>query len=458
MLQGVTTEDDLLAQTRDKLRAPFPDDLGGGSGYDPDAFGESSNYTNSGRVRRDEADFVVQTKNGLKSALGKLRPAGEAGVIWLATDTLDLTGEEHLRVGAGVTLASGRGLPDTPTCTITCDKPPTLFHLADGARVTSLEIEGTETEYFDPAERVRSEFGLEPGELDGAPIYKVGTSRALLVEGDDVEIDNCVLRGFTHAAVLIERPQTKAVGARYSTHVHHCDITDNPADSLGYGVAVRGGYPIIEHCFFDNNRHSTAGRGDANCHSVIRYNVVGPTTSSHAIDMHGQRQSSSRGSDLTKLERISDPSRVEGVKSAGGRISIHHNVIMPMSVPDVKIRGVPTHGIQLHGNLLFNPKEPADGTIGDRGDAYRFIDCGNLRPEEVGLSVKRLFFGLKSPMEQVGPPGGFDIGDASEELKQRLADAEQRRAELEEEVADLRPKAQAADEMRETFAKLMGDW
>lgn len=454
MFDDVSNEDDLLAKTRDELRAPFADEIGGGDGYDPTAFGESSRYTSSARITPEDADFNVSTASGLKSALGKLNKADGGGVVWLGTDEIDCTGVDHINVPENVTIASGRGMDDQPTCTLPVAKPQALFHLQSGARATGFEIIGDELEYFDPAERV-TEMGINPEELDGAPIYKVGISRAFIIEGDNVEVDNMVCRGFTHAAILINRPQTKAVDANYSSHIHHCEFTDNPAGSLGYGVVVRQGYPIIEYCFFDNNRHSVSGSGWKNCHYVLRYSIVGPVTHSHAIDVHGESQDADIGTDLTKLDRIEDPARVDGAQSAGGRFSVHHNVIMPVSSSGVRIRGVPVHGAQINNNIFFNGREPDTGTCGTVGDGYCVTDKAELTPPEVGLTAKGVFFGLGSPTASLGPPGG--AGTPDEELKQRISALQDSLKSREKEIKVLKPKAEAADSIKSGFSKLMGD-
>jgi uncharacterized membrane protein YgcG len=241
-----------------------------------------------------------------------------------------------------VTLAGGHGLADEPASTLRTEtKPRPLFEAGDDVRITGLRLHGDEFEFFDPADRFPDA---------EKPIYEVGASVGVLVTGDDVELDCLELSGWTQSGVLVEREGRNDV----RTHVHHVDAVDNPAQSLGYGVTVAAGRPIVELSYFDNNRHSVAGTGERNSAYVLRYCVVGDYHTSHAVDMHG----ASHGGD--------------GPPIAGRHTQIYSNVVKMTEChrtgqpnPAVKFRGRPTVRSQVTGNWFFHESDRIDNESHD---------------------------------------------------------------------------------------------
>ena len=310
----------------------FSDAIGAVERLGPEAFPQRDVFEPSRRVTRSDADHVVDSRSGLLDALSDHAPGA---VIWV-DGTIDVGDAEGLEL-ADVTLASGYGASDQATGTLWSDeKPKPLFHVHDDVRLTGLRLFGDEFEYFDPADRF-------PG-VD-KPIYEVGASSAVFVHGDGVELDNLLLSGWTYAGISVRRDGRRDV----STHIHHVDAVDNPAESLGYGVTVREGRPLVELSYFDNNRHSIAGTGRETCGYAVRFCVFGGYHTSHAIDMHGKHVD---GYDLP---------------IAGNRLEVYNNVVkLRRSYHDgrhrsaVKIRGRPTEGAEIVGNWFFNERSAVD--------------------------------------------------------------------------------------------------
>jgi len=298
----------------------------------PDAFPRTDVFSPSDSVRTADAAWVVDTRDDFLAALDDHDPGD---IIWIDGD-IDVADAEGI-VLANVTLASGYGMPDATTGKLHSDrKPSPLFDVGDDVRITGLKIHGDEFEYFDPAARFPDA---------EKPIYRVGDSVGIVVHGDDVELDNLELSGWTYAGISVQRDDRDDI----RTHVHHVDVVDNPADSLGYGVTVVEGCPLVELSYFDNNRHSIAGSGWKHCSYVVRFNVVGSYHSSHAIDMHG--------------EAYDD----EPAPIAGRRARIYHNVVKlqrshldAQPRPAVKFRGRPLEQADVVRNWFFNNNVAVD--------------------------------------------------------------------------------------------------
>ena len=447
-LTDITTQDDLESLSRETLQAPFPSDIGGGDGYDPAEYSPFPEWADGGRITRDDADATVTTHSGLLSQIGKLN-ASSGGIIWLDTDEIDATDDDGDNIiKDNVTIASGRGMEDEPTCTIRVDKPDKFLRVeGNGCRFTGFEIEGSETEFFDPRDRYP--------EAGGEAVYKVGTAEGIFVRGDKTEIDNVSISGMTHAGVIVYRENTATPTPDYKTIIHHSELVDNPCDTLGYGITVSYGSPIITKCFFDNNRHSVAADGAVNCHYVLSESIVGPSGSSHALDMHGKDPGSAEYSPLDEnipnetLKQLRKEAPTDGVKHAGGRISIHHNVVMPMDRTGFKARGCPRLGCQLHNNLWLNPPTRAlPSQTGRDGLCYSF-HTQEMSVTQVGLSVANNIMDIGSPTASLGPGFSPTENPEAEKFKRKLQAAQK-------EIHTLKPKAEAADAASSGLNQLFG--
>lgn len=261
---------------------------------------------------------------------------------------LDLTSVEHpIAVPEGVTVASNRNLSRGwrgAKLRVTKHPQPDshaepLFECKKNSRITGLSIDGTVTEY-----QQWEGYGSSP------------IQAAISIEGDHVEVDNCSIRGWPHAAV-----EVGWTGTWFDWHVHDCDLVDNIQDGFGYGVAVHHGNGLIQRNYFDNNRHSISADGYKDCSYVSRFNLVGPRTKSHAFDMHAGNEN------------------VSGAGAQGGkRVSIWANeflctrsILNSIGAQEaIRLRGNPTDGAQILMNKFAHSSDRYDSEgPGDSGQA-----------------------------------------------------------------------------------------
>ena len=275
---------------------PTGDPVGGGPGY---------------RAAVTEAAHRAATKAELLTALEQA-VAGEVIFVQGAAE-IDLTGEKSLVIPGGVTLASDRGRNGSAGALLFTNQLETMPLFATGGenvRVTGLRLRGPDQERRESA-------------------YVVPNSRGIQAAHPRLEVDNCELWGWSHAAILLTKGATPA-------HVHHNYIHHNQRSGLGYGVCLSEGEALIEANTFDWCRHAIAGTGAPGTSYEARYNLVLENASSHSFDMHG-------GAD-----------RKDGTDIAGDRILIHHNTFKAVSVPAVVIRGRPTEKAEIHHNWFLH--------------------------------------------------------------------------------------------------------
>ena len=281
-----------------------------------------------------KGDFVAQNLGELLGALGKAK-AGQ--VVFIPKQVvIDCTARVYIEqlvieVPAGVTLAGNRGQDGSEGALICSDalKTPMLIRPAGpGVRITGLRIRGPNPKrYLDHHHRSFAEGrGHEY-------YYKFPTSDGIRAEVPGLEIDNCDISGFGHAAIYLVK------GDRHHIHhnfIHHCQYA-----GLGYGVSHDTASSLIERNLFDFNRHSIAGTGRPGCDYEARHNVELGTSLSHCFDMHGGRD------------------RKDGTDVAGTRILIHHNTFRAPNTPIV-IRGVPQDVCEVFGNWFCRHANPQE--------------------------------------------------------------------------------------------------
>jgi len=289
--------------------------IGGGKGY-------------SRIVAPKKADYVVNNKSELLNAL-KRAYAGE--VIYVADDAeIDLTGEVGIDIAEGAVLASGRGrvLADgaiSSGALLYTNKLNTrpLLDAGINVRVTGLRLRGP---YQDT------------GGTDVSDGIAASKQRGVL------EVDNCELYGWGHAAVFLYRCEDKG-------YIHHNYIHHNQRSGYGYGVSLWNATSLIEANLFDYNRHSIAATGKPASGAYptdgyeARYNIILEHATSHAFDMHG-------GGDHP-------PDSPKHKLPAGGEIRIHHNIFRLEEMP-VHIRGIPETGCWIHHNWIYNNTRKPD--------------------------------------------------------------------------------------------------
>jgi hypothetical protein len=302
--------------------------IGGGQGYQ--------------RIVTD-GDYRVSTVDELREALAKAQ-AGQ--VIFIPGDAeLDCTGlifaeELRLEIPGGVTVASDRGHEGSPGALIYTDaflKWSLIQTLGPDVRLTGLRIRGP-----DPKRRLdhhRRAFSSGLPDRGHSYYYRYPVCEGVSTKFSGLEVDNCELSGWNHAAVFL------AAGRGH--HIHHCYIHHNQFNGLGYGISHGGGeeaVSLIEYNLFDYNRHSIAGTGRPGNAYEARNNVEVFHSLSHQFDMHG-------GAD-----------RGDGTNIAGDWMRIHHNTFRNPGVRAIAIRGVPQEGADIHHNWFFHA-EPGVGVI-----------------------------------------------------------------------------------------------
>lgn len=285
---------------------PTGDPIGGAKGY---------------RRVVAKGDFRVRT---LKALLDALERAKRGQIVYVADDAeIDMTGRENVVIHGGVTLGSGRGRDGAKGGLLFSTKLKTfpLFCTGgDGVRVTGLRLRGP-----DPERRTAQMRKLHKE----GKYYSIPNSDGIQSRHGRLEVDNCELSGWSHAAVYLRKGATKA-------HVHHNHIHHNQRSGLGYGVCLDQSDALIEANLFDYCRHHIAGTGRPGTSYEARYNLVLEHANGHSFDMHG-------GAD-----------RKDGTDIAGDRIRIHHNTFKAAGVAAVVIRGKPRQACEVHHNRFWH--------------------------------------------------------------------------------------------------------
>ena len=278
---------------------PAGEPIGGGAGY-------------SRVVSAAAAEFVVTTPSAFLSSLQMAAPGDT--VFIPGNVTLDLRERVHISIPDGVTIASDRGLAGSPGALIVAPELEpfasdiAFFVVGNSVRVTGLRLRG-------------------PDPVIGIESYAAPATRGISAESvDDLEVDNCELWGWGHAAIRLE--------SAHGVLIHHDVIHHNLRTGLGYGVSHNLACDsVIESNIFFANRHDIAGSGHIGQSYVARYNLVKPCGTEHHFDMHG------------------GCSREDYTNIAGQQVVIEHNTFQSSCREAVKIRGVPLERSPIRWNL-----------------------------------------------------------------------------------------------------------
>ena len=255
--------------------------------------------------------------------LDALQAARSGETVYVADSTqIDLTGLQNITIPAGVTLASGRGNGASEGGLIHSTALETfpLFQTGGPAvRVTGLRLRGP-----DPERRTE-----QMAELHAiGQYYSIPNSRGIQTVHQNLEVDNCELWAWSHAAVYL---MSKSTG-----HIHHNSMHHNQRSGLGYGVVLNESDGLIEANLFDWCRHHIAGTGRPGTNYEARYNLVLENANSHSFDMHGGKD------------------RGDGTDIAGTRIWIHHNTFRAVSVAAIVVRGRPQEMTEIYNNWFLH--------------------------------------------------------------------------------------------------------
>ncbi len=284
---------------------PTGDPIGGGEGY---------------RSLIIASDYQVTTRGELLAALDS---AQSGQVIYVADTTrIDLSGLQNVVIPGGVTLASGRGREGSLGGLIystELETIPLFVTGGPGVRVTGLRLQGPDPERR--TEQMRQLYA------EGR-YYSIPNSRGIQTTHPNLEVDNCELSAWSHAAIYLATGSTG--------HIHHNFIHHNQRQGLGYGVVLNQSEGLIEANLFDWCRHHIAGTGRPGTSYEARYNLVLANANSHSFDMHG-------GAD-----------RDDGTDIAGTKIWIHHNTFEATSVRAIVIRGRPEQMAEIYNNWFLH--------------------------------------------------------------------------------------------------------
>jgi hypothetical protein len=268
------------------------------------------------------SDYLVKT---LEELLAALKQAKAGQVVYVNDKAeIDVTGNQKIVIPGGVTVASGRGRGGSEGALLYSDELATSpMFLAGGekVRITGLRLRGP-----DPNRRTEQMRQLHK---EGR-YYSIPNSDGIISTHPYLEVDNCELWGWSHAAVFLKRGASKA-------HIHHNSIHHNQRSGLGYGVCLDQSNALIEANLFDWCRHHIAGTGRPGTSYEARYNLVLENANSHSFDMHGGRD------------------RKDGTDIAGDSIKIHHNTFKAARVRAIVIRGRPVQSAEIHHNWFLHP-------------------------------------------------------------------------------------------------------
>ena len=174
--------------------------------------------------------------------------------------------------------------------------------------------------------------------------YKFPTSNGIATEHDHLEVDNCELAGWSHAAIFLT--------CGYGHFIHHNFIHHNQYNGLGYGISHDIAQSLISHNLFNTNRHSIAGTGNSGSGYEACHNIELGQSLSHCFDMHGGRD------------------RKDNTTVAGTWMHIHHNTFRCPKTA-VVIRGVPEEQADIHHNWFY--QSPHDLSIRSDGNTTSSI-------------------------------------------------------------------------------------
>jgi len=270
------------------------------------------------------AHLNVQNLKQLIVACSQAKPGTEIYIDGSAR--IDLTRQEGkiiLKPGmilkSSWTMTKGGGALLYTTRQMYVDSMKALITTSSKVRIQGIRFRGPDT-----MRRVRQMDSLEA--ISHTKYYSIPLCKGIAVNGQEVEISNCELYGFSYGAIDILN--------NAKVTVDHCYIHHNQRHSLGYGIVLDKSYAIIHHNVFDFNRHAISGSGvigsgyEAHHNLVLSHNFL----DNHAFDMHG-------GID-----------RGDGTNIAGDYVSIHDNTFLTRAYAGVRIRGITRNGLKVYNN------------------------------------------------------------------------------------------------------------
>lgn len=286
-------------------------------------------YTST--ITANDADTVLDCSATLTDLRDALSSASAGEVVFLKSCVeIFLPFDDRsstVKIPAGVTLASDRGVGGSDGARLYAEKKPDsdwygsdTISVNDNARLTGLRIEGPEPD------RDMNWLGSDHDYTDG--VDAEGTTGVVL--------DNNELYGWPKASVINGK-----------VHVHHNYIHDNDQSGLGYGVSDTDTGSVIEYNQFRRNRHSITGSGAQGNGYIARYNIFGSegiNGAGHKIDMHEK----------------------DNTGWGGDTIKIYRNTVKFDDAESVYLRATPRDQAEIHHNWFYNTKSACLDRQGDR--------------------------------------------------------------------------------------------
>lgn len=187
-------------------------------------------------------------------------------------------------------------------------------------------IDGLWLEGFEKDSKKEEIIALNQKGIKG--VYQFPVTRGIEVTSKNVTIRNCILEGFSHAAIFVLEGGEVLVD---KNEIHH-----NQRWGLGYGVALhQKSSALIRNNRFDFNRHSIAGSGFAGQSYEAHHNWFGKNHNDTPLDMHGGKD------------------RGDGTNIAGTWVHIHDNEILDSGNTIFIHRGIAEKGVNISDNVLY---------------------------------------------------------------------------------------------------------
>ncbi len=337
---------DSLSITKDGVQYGIRNDgtpLGGGKGYE--------NIITGG-------DYTVTDTAALVTALKEAK-AGE--IIYIPEECkISVTGLA-ITVPEGVTVASNRGYVhedgsvSTGGMLYTTTRQTEAIILSENCVFTGITFAGADTErHMTHLNRGLNEAGTSYTDY----YYSLTLSRGIVVRGNNAEVSNCEISGFSEAGVLVE--------ATTGVKVHHNYIHHNQRNGFGYGVTLyRQAEVEIYRNMFNFDRHAIAADGSPGSSYSAHDNIHMGTAIYHIFDAHG-------GSD-----------RGDGTDIACDKVEMVNNVFLSDKLP-YKKRGTPTEHSLFTKNIVIYPENSYQ---------YRFLYGNNFICEDN-------IFGIAQPVKK----------------------------------------------------------
>lgn len=295
--------------------------LAGGEGYEPDLHPD------------EDADVIVSSVSGLLDEI-----SGTGKVIGIEDGRYNLTGHQ-VEIGRD-TLVGYRDWDGSDGA---------LLYTNDGGRTSPYRYHrmfhsstgGCRLSGF----RMR---GHDPYDSFTRGDYDRNLSNGIKIRGPGAEIDNMEMWGFPWCSVHLRGGSSRA-----TADIHHNHFHDNLQLGYGYGVNFwRNSEGDVYLNYFNTNRHSVNGRGNADIDYRVHDNLFGPDMNNHCVDMHCLEENSIRG-------RNDNPDSPMYRLRAGGMLEVYRNTFLDASTPGIGIRGYPYKGADVYKNRFAHSSRPS---------------------------------------------------------------------------------------------------